>query len=104
MTGVQTCALPIYVTVRTGIRESARPRESKREAFLEVEDDGPGIPPAERGRVGERFYRVNGTPGTGSGLGLAIVREIAVAHKAKLEIGDGDQGKGCRVGLTFPHG
>ena len=84
------------VTVRTGLREG-RP-------VLEVEDDGPGIPPAERAQVLERFYRVAGTPGTGSGLGLSIVREIAAAHRATLAIGDGDQGKGSRVGLTFPHG
>lgn len=84
------------VTVRTGLREG-RP-------VLEVEDDGPGIPPAERAQVFERFYRVAGTPGTGSGLGLSIVREIAAAHRATLDISDGDQGKGCRVGLTFPHG
>jgi two-component system, OmpR family, sensor histidine kinase TctE len=84
------------VTVRTGTR--------KREAFLEVEDDGPGIPAAEREQVLERFYRVAGTPGTGSGLGLSIVREIALAHGARLEIGEGEAGRGCRVGLTFPHG
>ncbi len=84
------------VTVRTGLRE--------RDAFLEVEDDGPGIPAPERAQVLERFYRVKGTPGTGSGLGLSIVREIALAHAAKLEIGEGEGGRGCRVGLTFPHG
>jgi two-component system sensor histidine kinase TctE len=84
------------VTVRTGTRNHC--------PFLEVEDDGPGIPPAERERVLERFYRVAGTAGTGSGLGLAIVREIAAAHGAQLEIGAGDGGAGCKVGLTFPHG
>jgi two-component system sensor histidine kinase TctE len=88
------------VTVRTGVRDG-RP-------FLEVEDDGPGIPPAEREQVLERFYRVAGTTGTGSGLGLSIVREIAAAHRATLAIGagegDGGAGRGCRVGLTFPHG
>ncbi|HTQ77258.1 MAG TPA: sensor histidine kinase N-terminal domain-containing protein [Burkholderiales bacterium] len=84
------------VTVRTGLR-NARP-------FLEVEDDGPGIPPTERERVLERFYRVPGTPGTGSGLGLSIVREIAAAHGAAVEIGEGEGGRGCKVGLTFPHG
>ena len=88
------------VTVRTGMRNQ--------DAFLEVEDDGPGIPPAEREKVLERFYRVNGTPGTGSGLGLAIVREIALAHHARLEIGAGEgpggAAVGCKVGLTFPHG
>jgi two-component system sensor histidine kinase TctE len=74
------------------------------DAFLEIEDDGPGIPPAERDKVLERFYRVAGTAGTGSGLGLAIVREIAAAHRARLEIGAGEAGRGCKVGLTFPHG
>jgi len=84
------------VTVRTGTRNN--------DAILEVEDDGPGIPSAERDRVQERFYRVAGTPGTGSGLGLSIVREIAAAHRAEIEIGAGEGGRGCRVGLTFPHG
>jgi len=84
------------VTIRTGTRNE-RP-------YLEVEDDGPGIPPAEREQVLERFYRITGTAGTGSGLGLSIVREIASAHGAQLEIGSGEQGRGCKVGLTFPHG
>jgi two-component system sensor histidine kinase TctE len=82
------------VTVRTGVR-AGRP-------FVEVEDDGPGIPLTERLRVLERFYRVPGTAGTGSGLGLAIVREIASAHGASLEIGDGSGSKGCRVEIKFP--
>jgi two-component system sensor histidine kinase TctE len=94
------------VTVRTGMRDAAAspggPRS--RRGFLEVEDDGPGIPPAEREQVLERFYRVAGTAGTGSGLGLAIVREIATAHGAQLEIGAGEGGRGCKVGLTFPDG
>jgi two-component system sensor histidine kinase TctE len=84
------------VTVRTGRRGA--------QAFVEVEDDGPGIAPAERERVLERFYRVPGTPGTGSGLGLAIVREIAAGHGATIEIAEGNAGKGCRVAITFPHG
>ena len=84
------------VTVRTGVRNS--------EAFLEVEDDGPGIPSAEREQVLERFYRIAGTTGTGSGLGLSIVREIASAHGTRIDIGAGEGGRGCKVGLTFPHG
>ena len=90
-----------HVTVRTGRVEG---RESERAAFVEVEDDGPGIPPAERERVLERFYRAPGTPGTGSGLGLAIVREIATAHGATLRIGEGAEGRGCRVTILFSHG
>ena len=55
-------------------------------AFLEVEDTGPGIAPAEREHVFERFYRVLGTHTAGSGLGLAIVREIAQQHEASVDI------------------
>jgi two-component system sensor histidine kinase TctE len=88
------------VTVRTGKRNEL--------PFLEVEDDGPGIPESDREQVLERFYRVAGTPGTGSGLGLSIVREIAAAHRADIVIGAGEgaggANAGCRVGLTFPHG
>lgn len=87
------------VTLRTGRRDGR--------SFTEVEDEGPGIPPQERERVLERFYRVPGTVGTGSGLGLAIVREIAAGHGARIEIGDaggGEGSRGCRVALTFPHG
>jgi two-component system sensor histidine kinase TctE len=93
-----------HVTVRTGRRGL--------ESFVEVEDDGPGIPASEREHVLERFYRVPGTPGTGSGLGLAIVREIASGHGASIAITDATAGssgtssgtKGCRVAITFPHG
>jgi len=55
-------------------------------ALLEVEDDGPGIPPEERERVFERFYRRNPHVG-GAGLGLAIVGEICRAHRAEIELG-----------------
>ena len=82
------------VTVKTG--------QSPEGSFLEVEDDGPGIPAAERERVLERFYRMPGTSGTGSGLGLAIVREIALAHGAHVEMGEGHAGRGCSVRLIFP--
>jgi two-component system sensor histidine kinase TctE len=54
--------------------------------ILTVADTGPGIPPAEREKVFERFYRITGTNGVGSGLGLAIVREVANAHNAKVSI------------------
>ncbi|SNS39070.1 two-component system, OmpR family, sensor histidine kinase TctE [Noviherbaspirillum humi] len=55
-------------------------------AMLEVEDTGPGIPAAERGRIFERFYRILGTNVEGSGLGLSIVREIAQQHDAEVDI------------------
>ena len=55
---------------------------------LQVEDSGPGIPPAEREKVFQPFYRSLGTNVDGSGLGLAIVREIAVQHDAEITLED----------------
>ncbi|MFZ6862455.1 sensor histidine kinase [Undibacterium sp. Ji67W] len=57
-------------------------------AILEVEDNGPGIPLAEREHVFERFYRILGSNVQGSGLGLAIVREIVLQHDAQITIND----------------
>ena len=70
---------------------------------LEVEDDGPGIAPAEREPRPRALLPRARTPGTGSGLGLAIVREIAAGHAAHLHRGRFGSG-GCRVEITFPHG
>jgi two-component system, OmpR family, sensor histidine kinase TctE len=61
---------------------------AKRLVHLEVEDTGPGIAPAERPKVVERFYRILGREGDGSGLGLAIVREISTMHGGTLTIDD----------------
>jgi len=69
--------------------------------YLSVEDTGPGIPPAERDKVLERFYRVAGTPGEGSGLGLAIVREVVDRHGADLKIDARNEYSGTCVRITF---
>jgi len=73
-------------------------------ARLTVSDNGPGIPPAERPRVFDRFYRRAGTVQPGSGLGLAIVRAIATAHGATVQLADGPSGKGLAVSVLFPAG
>ena len=65
---------------------TVRVKGSAAQAVLEVEDTGPGIAPAERARVFERFYRILGSGAPGSGLGLAIVREIAQQHGAEVDI------------------
>jgi two-component system sensor histidine kinase TctE len=65
---------------------TVRVRGAEGHALLEVEDTGPGIPPAEREHVFERFYRILGSNVEGSGLGLAIVREIAQQHGAEVDI------------------
>ena len=69
---------------------------------LAVEDDGPGVPEAERERIFERFYRVTGSEADGCGLGLSIVREIATLHRAVARVGGGSGGRGARFIVEFP--
>jgi two-component system, OmpR family, sensor histidine kinase TctE len=84
------------VTVRSGVHDG-RP-------FVEVEDNGPGIPEDERDRVTERFYRSAGVSEPGCGLGLAIANEVARTHGAELTIGEGEAGHGARIVVVFPRG
>ncbi len=70
-------------------------------ATLEVRDDGPGIPEADRSRVWERFYRGSGHLASGSGLGLSIVRRIAEQHDATITLDTGPGRRGLTVKLTF---
>ena len=77
----------VLVTVRAG--------------SLVVEDDGPGIPAADRGRVFERFWRgADAAPG-GSGLGLAIAAWIADRHDGRIWVGESALG-GARFWVTLP--
>jgi two-component system OmpR family sensor kinase len=71
------------------------------DAVLEVSDSGPGIPPAERTRVFDRFYRRAGDGPEGSGLGLAIASQIAQRHRGSIVLADSPQG-GLRVVLRLP--
>ncbi|HXV34231.1 MAG TPA: HAMP domain-containing sensor histidine kinase [Gaiellaceae bacterium] len=75
-------------------------RNGGRPGFV-VADTGPGIPPEERARVFERFYRgARGTSaGPGTGLGLAIVAELAERWNGSVELLDGP---GTRVRASFP--
>lgn len=72
--------------------------------LLAVTDDGPGIPPPDRERVFDRFYRVPGTGVSGSGLGLAIVKNIADSHGARVELSEGEGGAGLSVRVRLPAG
>ncbi len=88
------------VTLRCGW--ALEPGQRAEQPFLEVEDNGPGVPLAERGRMLERFYRVAGTVGEGSGLGLAIADEIARVHRSQLQVLEGAAGQGLRMRLVLP--
>jgi two-component system sensor histidine kinase TctE len=68
---------------------------------LYVEDNGPGIDPAEQNRIFERFYRSPGTSGEGCGLGLSIVKEIAELHRANVRVHSDPQRTGTRVSVVF---
>jgi two-component system sensor histidine kinase TctE len=83
-----------HITVRVGYGDSA---------WLEVEDDGPGISPDQREQVFERFHRIPGSGQPGSGLGLAIVQEVALRHGAQVSIGEGPGDVGALFTVRFPH-
>lgn len=63
--------------------------------ILEINDNGPGVLSNDLERVLERFYRGENNDSVGSGLGLAIVKEIALYHKATIEL------KNTNPGLSF---
>ncbi len=75
-------------------------------AVLTVEDDGPGIPEAERGRVFDRFYRVQESRDRetgGTGLGLPIVRDIVSSHDGRVQLLDrADGASGLRAVVLLP--
>ncbi len=70
---------------------------------LRVDDDGPGVGPAERERVFERLYTARAAPGrkVGTGIGLAIVHELAVAMGGTARC-EGLDGGGTRFVVTLP--
>jgi two-component system sensor histidine kinase TctE len=71
---------------------------------LQVEDNGPGIPPADRARVFERFGRLHDDETPGCGLGLSIVQEVASALGAEIQLADPATGTGLVVTVRFPTG
>ncbi|MBV8635574.1 MAG: hypothetical protein JO002_13860 [Burkholderiaceae bacterium] len=70
-------------------------------AVIEVCDNGPGIPDAERSKVFDPFYRVTGTGESGSGLGLSIVKNIVGKLAGKVSI-SGAAGGGTLVRVSLP--
>jgi signal transduction histidine kinase len=79
------------ITLRTG--------ESNGRAFIEVEDDGPGMPPEVQARVFEPFFTTKGAAGTG--LGLAMVYACMERHGGSVSL-TSTPGKGTKFTLWFP--
>lgn len=73
------------------------------DVVLSVKDTGPGIHPADQGRIFKRFERVSAREGKGLGLGLYIVHQIVEAHKGSIVL-KSDTGKGAEFVITIPHG
>lgn len=79
----------------TVLVRAARERDT---VSILIQDDGPGIPPAERPRVVERFYRLDRSRSLpGNGLGLSIVTAIASLHRGRLCLEDGVPGLIARI-------
>jgi signal transduction histidine kinase len=70
------------------------------QAFVAVEDRGPGITPDERHRVTDRFFRGRGAPRGGTGLGLAIVQDLSEKWGGTVEVGAPESG-GTRIEVRF---
>ncbi len=68
---------------------------------VEVRDYGPGIPPAHRQQIFERFWRARKSGGDGAGLGLSIVQAIVQRHHGSISIAD-NAGGGAVFRLSFP--
>jgi len=92
---------PTEGTVDVSVQDSDEPGTSHG-TVLRVVDTGPGIPPDERKRVFDRFYRPPGTAPPGSGLGMAIVKAIADAHGATIVLDTDPNTRGLSVTVSFP--
>ena len=85
-----------------GAQVTVRTRTEGGQAVLEVEDDGPGIDPADRARAWDRFHRGSTASGPGTGLGLPIVQHIAQLHEGHAELLAGPSGRGLCVRVRLP--
>jgi signal transduction histidine kinase len=74
-------------------------------ARIQIEDQGPGIPPSDRERIWDRFWRLErdrGSAVAGTGIGLSVVRELVALHGGRAWAEEGRGGKGARFVLELP--
>ena len=91
------CTANVTVTVH---QIAATPREPARRLLVTVEDDGPGLTPEQRDKIGKRGQRLDESkPGTG--LGLSIVADIATSYRGSMSLDASPRG-GLLVRLELP--
>jgi signal transduction histidine kinase len=98
----------VMILVDNAIRHSPRGgavrvvvRSAGDAASVAVEDAGPGVPPEDRPRVFDRFWRAPGAPAGGTGLGLAIAKWIAEHHDGTISV-DPSAAGGARFEVRIP--
>ena len=94
-------ALPATVRHGDDDARAARLRADSGAVACHVEDDGPGIPEAERARVFDPFFTTK-APGEGTGLGLANALRLAEEQGGGIEIADSEALGGAQVSLLLP--
>src|SRR5262249_61707630 len=72
----------------------------KRQLKIAVEDDGPGLSPEQRAKIGKRGMRLDESK-PGSGLGLSIVSDLAASYRGRLALGASEHG-GLKAVLALP--
>ncbi len=103
----EAAAAPGLADRAPGADEPAEVRVSVRagdgEVILSVEDHGVGIPAADRGRIFERFYKVDRVRvrGGGTGLGLAIARHVIEQHGGRIQV-ESEEGRGSTFTVALP--
>ena len=85
------------MSVQNGSRDG---KTDTRRLLIRVEDDGPGLTPEQRARIGKRGLRLDETK-PGSGLGLSIVTDLVQSYRGTLSLGQAAKG-GLSVSLDLP--